>query len=176
MLVQLVCLDRRYQRMNCYNIREIQTILKSKYTPNTVDSSDIRFSLNDTTLGLRYQLGELEFLNNSVLGFYQHSLVSNSPYTSISTFMSKPLVEFSLVNSFMSKSSINYNALKSVQLSLGNLDFGFSIGTTLASTNFVSILRIISTEVASLVQTIFYTLSTFLISSLTGVAHFDLYL
>ena len=176
MLVQLVCLDRRYQRMNCYNIREIQTILKSKYTPNTVDSSDIRFSLNDTTLGLRYQLGELEFLNNSVLGFYQHSLISNSPYTSISTFMSKPLVEFSLVNSFMSKSSTTYNALKSVELSLGNLNFEFNIGTTLTNTSFVSILRVISTEFASSTQTIFYTLSTLVISSLTGVAHFDLYL
>ena len=77
MLVQLVCLDRRYQRMNCYNIREIQTILKSKYTPNLSESTDVRFSLADTTLGLRYQLGELDLLQNSVLSFYQHAIFSD---------------------------------------------------------------------------------------------------
>ena len=31
MLCQLVCLDRRYQRMNCFNIREVQALLKGRF-------------------------------------------------------------------------------------------------------------------------------------------------
>lgn len=30
MLSQLVCLDRRYSRMNCFNIREVESLLKTK--------------------------------------------------------------------------------------------------------------------------------------------------
>lgn len=111
MLVQLVCLDRRYQRMNCYNIREIQTILKSKYTPNTVDAFDVRFSLNDTTIGLRYQLGGLDFISNSISVFYQNTLVSGSPYSTVHAFLNKPLVEFELINKFMNKTSSLYKTL-----------------------------------------------------------------
>ena len=176
MLVQLVCLDRRYQRMNCYNIREIQTILKSKYTPNTVDSSDVRFSLNDTTLGLRYQMGELEFLNNSVLGFYQHTLVANSPYNSISTFLNKPVLEFGVVNSFMSKSSAMFYALKSAQTSLNTSDYGFNYNLTPAITNALVVFKVSSTELAVAFQTVFHSFSVLLISLLSGAAHFDLYL
>jgi hypothetical protein len=162
--------------MNCYNIREIQTILKSKYTPNTVDSSDVRFSLNDTTLGLRYQMGELEFLNNSVLGFYQHTLVSNSPYNSISTFLNKPVLEFGVVNSFMGKSSAMFYALKSAQTSLNTPDYGFSYNLTPAITNALVIFKVSSTELAVALQTIFHSLSVLFISLLSGAAHFDLYL
>ena len=176
MLVQLVCLDRRYQRMNCYNIREIQTILKSKYTPNTMDSSDVRFSLNDTTLGLRYQLGELEFLNNSVLGFYQHTLASNSPYNSISTFINKPLVEFSSVNVFMSKSSMTYKALKSAQDSLTISESGFMGSITSMGTSFSLFFKIATTELALAFQTTFYSFATLLVSGVSGAANFDLHL
>ena len=174
MLVQLVCLDRRYQRMNCYNIREIQTILKSKYTPNTVDSSDVRFSLNDTTLGLRYQLGELEFLNNSVLGFYQHTLTSNSPYNSVLTFLNKPLVEFNSVSLFLSKSSITYRVLKSAQTSLSNSEYVSTALTTSLTTNLLPTFRFVSTEFALVLQTAFYSLSTLSISLLSGVSYFDI--
>jgi hypothetical protein len=43
MLVQLVCLDRRYQRMNCYNIRESQTQswVGSKKFPNAPNNKGI---------------------------------------------------------------------------------------------------------------------------------------
>jgi len=125
MLVQLVCLDRRYQRMNCYNIREIQTILKSKYTPNTSDAADVRFSLNDTTIGLRYQLGGLDFLSNSVLTLYRNNLTTTSPYTAVHEFMFTPLVEFTAVKKFLSTSSTLYQSLKNSHSSLHE---NFSLG------------------------------------------------
>lgn len=86
MLVQLVCLDRRYQRMNCYNIREIQTILKSKYAPNSMDSSPVHFSLNDTVVGLRYQLGGPDILNNATLSYYQNSVATSPKVSSLYEF------------------------------------------------------------------------------------------
>ena len=39
MLCQLVCLDRRYQRMNCFNIREIQTLLKARFYADLMNES-----------------------------------------------------------------------------------------------------------------------------------------
>jgi hypothetical protein len=74
MLVQLVCLDRRYQRMNCYNIREIQTILKSQYSPNSDDSANVNFLLNETALGLRYKLMGLTSIDSSMLNYYRNSI------------------------------------------------------------------------------------------------------
>lgn len=93
MLVQLVCLDRRYQRMNCYNIREIQTILKSKYSPNVSDVSDVHFNLNDTVLGLRYQLGGLSPIDPSMSTFYQNSLFKTPSYKVAHSFLNTPIVD-----------------------------------------------------------------------------------
>lgn len=118
MLVQLVCLDRRYQRMNCYNIREIQTILKSKYTPNTTDATDIRFSLNDTTIGLRYQLNGLDFLDNSVLTFYKNNLITDYSRSSTYQLLNSPLAEFAPVKNFMEKTSLLYTTLTNGQSTL----------------------------------------------------------
>jgi len=111
MLVQLVCLDRRYQRMNCYNIREIQTILKSKYSPNTDESADVRFGLNDTIIGLRYQLGDLNFLDTSVFTYYKNALLTHPRYRAMHEFLHKPIVEFDSVKLFMSKCSLMFSVL-----------------------------------------------------------------
>ena len=74
MLVQLVCLDRRYQRMNCYNIREIQTLLKSQYSPNSQDEGTVNRLLSETVLGLRYKLMSLTSVDSAMLNYYRHAL------------------------------------------------------------------------------------------------------
>lgn len=112
MLVQLVCLDRRYQRMNCYNIREIQTILKSKYSPNTSEGSDVRFGLSDTTLGLRYSIGDLSFLDPAMFTYYKNALTQNPTYRAVHEFLHKPIGEFEAVKLFMSKASFMFSLLK----------------------------------------------------------------
>lgn len=61
MLCQLVCVDRRYQRMNCFNIRELQGILKRKFFTDLVNSNDHRQLLDQSIIGLRFK-------NNSTLG------------------------------------------------------------------------------------------------------------
>ena len=114
MLVQLVCLDRRYQRMNCYNIREIQTILKSKYAPASSDSADVHFNLNDTAIGLRYQIGGLDFIDPAMFTYYRNALATHPRYRAIHEFLHKPIVEFDSVKLFMSKSSLMFSVLKTM--------------------------------------------------------------
>lgn len=111
MLVQLVCLDRRYQRMNCYNIREIQSLLKSKHSPNVSDNTDVHLSLDDTTLGLRYQIGGLSFIDVSMLTYYYNALLTSSRYRAIHAFMNKPIAEFDVVKKFMGRLSFMFNVL-----------------------------------------------------------------
>ena len=114
MLVQLVCLDRRYQRMNCYNIREIQTILKSKYSPATSDSTDAHFNLNDTAIGLRYQIGGLDFIDPAMLTFYKNALTNSPRYRAIHDFLHKPIVEFDAVKLFMGRTSLMLAVLRTM--------------------------------------------------------------
>jgi heme/copper-type cytochrome/quinol oxidase subunit 1 len=112
MLVQLVCLDRRYQRMNCYNIREIQTILKSKYSPNTADAADVHFGLEDTAVGTRYFLSSLEFIDTSLFSFYKSALVNSPRYRAWHEFLHKPIIEFDAVKLFMSRCSFMFGVLQ----------------------------------------------------------------
>jgi hypothetical protein len=114
MLVQLVCLDRRYQRMNCYNIREIQTLLKSKYNPNVTDNVDVHMSLDDTVIGTRFNLGGLEFIDTSVLTYYYNALINNPRYRAVHEFLHKPISEFDTVKLFMSKVSFMFSVLKTM--------------------------------------------------------------
>jgi hypothetical protein len=71
MLCQLVCLDRRYQRMNCFNIRELEALLKGRFFPDLINTHDHRFLLVTSTLGLRFKTNNLDTVNPSTLLFYQ---------------------------------------------------------------------------------------------------------
>lgn len=55
MLLQLVCVDRRYQRMNAFNIRELQATLKRSYFTDLLNAKDQREVLEGSMLGLRYK-------------------------------------------------------------------------------------------------------------------------
>ena len=37
MLAQIICVDRRYQRMNCFNVREVEALLKQKFFSNLTE-------------------------------------------------------------------------------------------------------------------------------------------
>jgi len=78
MLVQLVCLDRRYQRMNCFNIREIQALLKARFFSDLVNSNDHTIFLNKTVIGLRYKTHMLDMINPNMLLFYRYGIQSTS--------------------------------------------------------------------------------------------------
>ena len=77
MLCQLVCLDRRYQRMNCFNIREVQALLKGRFFNDLVNSHDHHEFLNKTVIGLRFKTNNLDTINPSTLLFYKYGIYSN---------------------------------------------------------------------------------------------------
>jgi hypothetical protein len=70
MLCQLVCVDRRYQRMNCFNIRELQGILKRRFFTDLVNSNDHHTLLNDSMIGLRFKLNNTQGIEPDIFSFY----------------------------------------------------------------------------------------------------------
>ena len=76
MLAQLVCLDRRYQRMNCFNMRELQALLKEKYYSELVSNYDTRVQIFNS-INLRHKLSSLTSLDNNTLLFATSNLKVN---------------------------------------------------------------------------------------------------
>ena len=76
MLCQLVCLDRRYQRMNCFNIREVQSLLKSRYFNDLINLFDHHWFLESTALGIRFKTNGIDVINPNLLIVLNHGLVT----------------------------------------------------------------------------------------------------
>ena len=74
MLCQLVCTDRRYARMNCFNIRELQSILKNKFFTDLVNSHDHRDLLNQSMIGLRFKQNSSSNLDLDMTSFYKFGI------------------------------------------------------------------------------------------------------
>lgn len=55
MLAQLICVDRRYQRMNCFNVREIQALLKQRFFPNLAEDVMWTHRIPSAVSALRFQ-------------------------------------------------------------------------------------------------------------------------
>jgi len=72
MLAQLICIDRRYQRMNCFNIRELQGILKRRFFADLVNTSDFRELLDESMLGLRFRTGNQGTVASNTALFYNY--------------------------------------------------------------------------------------------------------
>jgi hypothetical protein len=94
MLCQLVCIDRRYQRMNCFNIREVQTLLRSKYQPSSLEVLEQHQFLEYTALGLRFKLFDVNPLDSNMGLAFEHGMytISNSRDTfyPVVTFSAHP--------------------------------------------------------------------------------------
>jgi hypothetical protein len=88
MLCQLVCVDRRYQRMNCFNIRELQGILKRKFFPDLINLNDHRNLMDSSMIGLRFKY------NNNDMVRPEQSLFYNFGTTSVDKQKSLQLVNY----------------------------------------------------------------------------------
>jgi hypothetical protein len=100
MLCQLVCVDRRYQRMNCFNIREIQSILKRRFYTDLINTHDHHTFLDKTAMGLRFKTNSINNINSNVFVFYNYGIeftpkirssfyLFNNDFTSQNTFSFK---------------------------------------------------------------------------------------
>jgi len=74
MLCQLVCLDRRYQRMNCFNIREVQALLKGRFFSDLMNSNDTHKFLNNLVISVRYKTNNSDAISFNTLLFYQYGI------------------------------------------------------------------------------------------------------
>ena len=107
MLCQLVCVDRRYQRMNCFNIRELQGNLKRKFFSDLVNSNDHRDILNNTMIGLRFKIENLTLLNPDMSSFYQYGTHKNNKSRNL--IFTNSYDQYSLHNNIFSQSLSNIN-------------------------------------------------------------------
>ena len=98
MLAQLVCLDRRYQRMNCFNIRELQTLLKNRYHPELLDEKLHTDFLSQTVLNTRFKLFDLSVINPKMSLFSEFSALKTSTSTTQPSVNSSS--SFSTINSY----------------------------------------------------------------------------
>jgi len=76
--MQLVCVDRRYQRMNCFNIRELQGVLKRKFFTDLVNTNDHRDFLNQSMIGLRFKTNNQLSITPDVESFFNLGTTNNT--------------------------------------------------------------------------------------------------
>lgn len=158
MLAQLVCLDRRYQRMNCFNMRELQALLKEKYYSELITNYEMRTHFTNS-LNVRHKLGSLAPIDNNMLLFITNNIKVNyfnktqhltSNYSrgtqiiqSLNYSTSKNLLNFKL-NNFYLHTLYDIGAdLVNFSTSLTYANFRFV--TILPLTFFEDILKLIST-------------------------------
>ena len=102
MLCQMVCIDRRYQRMNCFNVREIQTLVRSRYHPAKVEAKVTNEVIEELLL-LRHRLGDISCMESikalySQFGMYDGKLNSEALfYFNLELENQSPIVIYSLI-------------------------------------------------------------------------------
>jgi hypothetical protein len=97
MLCQLVCVDRRYQRMNCFNIRELQGILKRKFFTDLVNTSDSHMATEATLINMRHKNNMSNILLYDQSLFYNFDLTNTSKFKNF-TFTPGQLYTYSNLN------------------------------------------------------------------------------
>lgn len=105
MLMQLVCVDRRYQRMNCFNIRELQGTLKRKFFTDLVNSNDHREFLNQSMVGLRFKSNNNLAINPDMVNFYNFG-TTNAPKAKSQSFLNSYHATYT--NNFSSFTNFTY--------------------------------------------------------------------
>lgn len=74
MLGQLVCIDRRYQRMNCFNIREVQSLLKRKFFIDLVNTHDYKNLIDKSVIGVKYRTNQNSYQISNTQVFFNFGL------------------------------------------------------------------------------------------------------
>jgi len=64
--------------MNCFNIREVEALLKGRFFPDLINSHDYRMLLDSSMVGVRFKTNNLSSLNHNLLLFNQHGLLTTT--------------------------------------------------------------------------------------------------
>jgi hypothetical protein len=140
MLCQLVCTDRRYARMNCFNIRELQGILKRRFFTDLVNSHDHRNILSNAMIGLKHKFHNNENINLDTIMFYNWGILKNQ---------SSKLINFDRNNELFIRSYISFLNFIFIEL--------FNFILTLNSLFFTLILSVFNLFNLFNFKSIFYT-------------------
>jgi hypothetical protein len=62
--------------MNCFNVRELQALLKNRFFNELVSSKDHHSFLEQTAIGLRFKLNELEAIHSNIVLMYHYGVTS----------------------------------------------------------------------------------------------------
>src|ERR1700709_2358437 len=112
MLCQLVCVDKRYQRMNCFNIREIQAVLKKRFFVDLINTHDHHELLDKTAMGLRFKTNNVNSINGNIFLFYNYGLEFTSKIRT-NNYSFKKEIENNNILFFNFNSSMLFNIDKS---------------------------------------------------------------
>ncbi len=99
MLGQLVCIDRRYQRMNCFNIREVQSLLKRKFFTDLINTHDYKNLIDKSIIGVKYRTNQNSYQISNTQIFFNFGLENaykgrNSSYFAEKTFLKTSNIVF----------------------------------------------------------------------------------
>lgn len=86
MLCQLVCVDRRYQRMNSFNIRELQSILQRRFFTDLVNTADHRRLIDTSIIATRFKSNTTDLIRQDQSLFYNFG-ISNLPKPQANSFL-----------------------------------------------------------------------------------------
>ena len=111
-LCQLVCIDRRYQRMNCFNIRELQSLLRNRFFEETAP-----INLNTKGVKTNSTLNILNFFSN-------HSTSNRQLEAHNGLFLSKTTPLNFFKGSYSKESGLSLTADSGVIRSVGTLISG----------------------------------------------------
>ena len=98
------------QRMNCFNIRELQGILKRRFFNDLVNSNDHHTLLNDSMIGIRFKLNNTQNIEPDIFTFYNFGTTDVSKFKSqsLKSTYSLQFFEESLSSYLMSINFMHY--------------------------------------------------------------------
>lgn len=71
-LCQLVCVDRRYQRMNCFNMKEVESLVRNRFFYELLDQNMYNMEINNAFVGLKNKVNADNYLNNTINNSYNN--------------------------------------------------------------------------------------------------------
>ena len=167
MLCQLVCVDRRYQRMNCFNIRELQGILKRKFFTDLVNSNDHRDLFDKSIIGLRFKNNNQLNINHDMSLFYNFGTTTSSK-SKLNLFDNNYKLANNETNSILAYVSNIFVSFINF-LSSPTLTTTSSVSTTVYSLNIMSnLVNLVTSTVYSLFNVHLASLAS--LASLTNIS------
>jgi hypothetical protein len=154
--------------MNCFNIRELQSILKNKFFTDLVNSHDHRDLLNQSMIGLRFKQNSSSNLDLDMTSFYKYGLheTNVNKYYSFRSSNNKSLnissYEYNMLQLFnMNFSTVMGNLMSNIKLIVTELFvffYSFSLSIPTSSSFFTSFFKTISFNFSLLTTPNYYSL------------------